>query len=162
MASLLVILGHGDNQSTVSILPPMVAGAFLVLTGALLVGDLKQPGRVHYLLTRGSRTSWLVKGADVLAGFAVCCTAWWIAGLAGAGGVLPVLLVPTVPLALGTAGYTAFLFAQCEGRDLWQGRMLLPVLLVQSVVAGAGAYTVLDLFIHLPEVNAVHLSLLIG
>ena len=162
VASLLVILGHGDNQSTVSVLPPMVAGAFLILTGVLLVGDLKQPGRFHYLLTRGSRTSWLVKGAYVLAGFAACCAAWWIAGLTGAGGVLPVLLVPTVLLALGTAGYTAFLFAQCEGRDLWQGRMLLPVLLVQAVVAGAGAYTVLDLFVHLPEVNAVHLFLMFG
>ena len=35
------------------------------------------------------------------------------------------------------AGYTAFLFAQCEGRDLWQTKLLLPHLLVQAVLCGA-------------------------
>ena len=81
VASLQVMLGHGSEQAAVGVVPPMVAGAFLVLTGALLVGDLKQPRRFHYLLTRGNRTSWLVKGAYVLAGFAACLAAWWIAFL---------------------------------------------------------------------------------
>jgi hypothetical protein len=36
-----------------------------------------------------------------------------------------------------TAAYTAFLFAQCEGRDLWQHtRVLLPHLLVQALCVG--------------------------
>jgi Ni/Fe-hydrogenase subunit HybB-like protein len=43
------------------------------------------------------------------------------------------------PLAVATAGYTAFLFAQAEGRDYWQSPLLLPHLIAQSVVAGAGA-----------------------
>ena len=118
------------------VVPPVVAGAFLVLTGVLLVGDLKQPKRFVYLLTRGNRTSWLVKGAWVLAAFAACLAAWWIAGLAGAGGALAALAIPTVLLALGTAGYTAFLFGQCEGRDLWQEPLLLPVLVSQAVMVG--------------------------
>ncbi len=155
MAALLVLLGQGDNQAAVGVVPPMVAGAFLAATGVLLVGDLKQPGRFHYLITRGNLSSWLVKGAYVLAGFAATLAAWWVAGLAGAGGALPVLVVPTVVLALGTAGYTAFLFGQCEGRDLWQEPLLLPVLLTQAVVAGGAAYSVLDLFMTVPELAAV-------
>ena len=69
--------------------------------------------------------------------------------------LLPVLVVPTVVLALGTAGYTALLFGQCEGRDLWQEPLLLPVLLTQAVVAGGAAYSVLDLFMTVPELAAV-------
>ena len=162
VTALLVVLGHGSEQAAVGVVPPMVAGAFLALTGVLLVGDLRQPGRFHYLITRGNRSSWLVRGAYVLAGFAVCLAAWWIAGLAEAGAALPLLVVPTVLFALGTAGYTAFLFAQCEGRDLWQGRLLLPVLLSQAVVAGGAATMVLDLFLEVPEIVAVQTMLAIG
>ena len=44
----------------------------------------------------------------------------------------------TVPFAIGAAGYTAALFAQCEGRDLWQGGMRLFLhLLVQAVFLGS-------------------------
>ncbi|MDG2907005.1 MAG: polysulfide reductase NrfD [Acidimicrobiales bacterium] len=162
VASLLVVLGHGSEQAAVGVVPPMVAGAFLALTGALLVGDLKQPRRFHYLITRGNRSSWLVKGAYVLAGFAVCLAAWWVAGLAGAGWAFPLLVPPTVLLALGTAGYTAFLFAQCEGRDLWQQRILLPTLLAQAVVAGGAATMVLDLFVVVPGIAAVQAMLVVG
>ena len=162
VTALLVVLGHGSEQAAVGVVPPMVAGAFLALTGVLLVGDLRQPGRFHYLITRGNSSSWLVRGTYVLAGFAVCLAAWWIAGLAEAGAALPLLVVPTVLFALGTAGYTAFLFAQCEGRDLWQGRLLLPVLLSQTVVAGGAATMVLDLFLEVPEIVAVQTMLAIG
>ena len=162
MATLLVLMGHGGNQAAVGVVPPMVAGAFLAATGALLVGDLKQPGRFHYLITRGNWSSWLVKGAYVLTGFAATLAAWLVAGLAGAGGSLPVLAVPTVALALGTAGYTAFLFGQCEGRDLWQEPLLLPVLLTQAVVAGGATYSVLDLFMAVPEVEAVRWVFLVA
>jgi Fe-S-cluster-containing dehydrogenase component/formate-dependent nitrite reductase membrane component NrfD len=162
VAALLVVLGHGAEQAAVGVVPPMVAGAFLVLTGALLVGDLKQPRRFYYLITRGNRSSWLVKGAYVLAGFAVCLAAWWVAGLVGADWVLPLLVVPVVLLALGTAGYTAFLFAQCEGRDLWQQPILLPTLLAQAVVAGGAATMVLDLFMEVPGIVAVRTMLAIG
>jgi hypothetical protein len=40
-------------------------------------------------------------------------------------------------LGLAAAGYTAFLFDQCEGRDLWQSRLLLPHLIAQAVMCGA-------------------------
>ena len=146
MAALLVLLGHADSQAAVGVVPPMVAGVFLALTGVLLVADLKQPGRFHYLLTKGNWSSWLVKGAYILMAFAAVCALWWIGGLADSPGLLKVLAIPAVIGAAGTAGYTAYLFAQCEGRDLWQTPLLLPVLLAQAATAGGAAYAILDLF----------------
>ena len=40
-------------------------------------------------------------------------------------------------LAVASAVYTAFLFGQAKGRDLWQSPLLAPHLLVQALVAGA-------------------------
>jgi len=161
VAGLLVALGHGDD-TFVGTVPAMVAGAFLSATGALLVGDLKQPKRFWYLITRGNSASWLVKGTYVLGAFAACLAAWWIVGLADAEDALPWLALPTVVLALGTAGYTAFLFGQCEGRDLWQEPVLLPLLLAQAVVAGGATYSVLDLFWDVPGTAAIQWTLLGG
>jgi Ni/Fe-hydrogenase subunit HybB-like protein len=47
--------------------------------------------------------------------------------------------VPAGVLGAGVAGYTAWLFGQCEGRDLWQTPLLLPLLLAQAVTAGGAA-----------------------
>ena len=47
------------------------------------------------------------------------------------------LLVLGVPGAVGAAVYTAFLFGQAEGRDLWQSGLLPAHMLLQSVMAGA-------------------------
>ena len=46
---------------------------------------------------------------------------------------------PGIPLALATAVYTAYLFAQAKARDLWQSPLLAPHLAVQAVLAGAAA-----------------------
>ena len=91
-----------------------------------------------------------MRGAVVLALYAFVAAAWFIAGLAGSDLGLQVLAVPAAVLAAATAGYTAFLFAQCEGRDLWQTPLLLPSLLAQAVAAGAAAYGLADLVIDVP------------
>ena len=124
--------------------------------------DLRRPERFYYLLTRANRRSWLVKGAVVLGAYAAVCAAWFVAGLVGAGGALQVLAAPAALLAAATAGYTAFLFGQCEGRDLWQSPLLLPTLLAQAVVAGGAAYAVLDLAADVPSPEAVRWVLLGG
>ncbi len=162
VAALLVLLGWGDAQAAVGVVPPMIAGVFLALTGVLLVADLKQPARFHYLLTRSNNSSWLVRGAWVLMVFAVLTAAWWVAGLADAGGALKVLLVPTALAGAATAGYTAYLFAQCQGRDLWQTPLLLPVLLAQAVTAGGAVFAIMDLFMDVPAPTAVRWCLLGG
>ena len=162
VAALMVLLGHAGEQAAVGVVPPMMAGAFLALTGVLLVADLKQPGRFHYLITKGNWESWLVKGAYILMAFAVVCGLWWIGGLVESEGLIKILAIPAVVTAAGTAGYTAYLFAQCEGRDLWQTPLLLPVLLAQAVTAGGAAYSILDLFMDIPEATAVRWVLLGG
>ena len=161
VAALLALLGHGGSQAAVGVMPPLVAGFFLAVTGALLVGDLKRPERFYYLLTRSNRRSWLVRGAWVLGAFAVVCGAWLVAGAVGSAGALQALAVPAVLLAAATAGYTAFLFAQCEGRDLWQTPLLLPTLLAQAATAGGAAYALADLFMDVPE-PAVALWVMLG
>ena len=162
VAALLVLLGHAQEQAAVGIAPAVIAGVFLAATGALLVGDLKQPGRFLYLLTRSNRSSWLVKGAYVLSAFALSCAIWFVAGLADGTAVITVLAIPVAILGASTAAYTAFLFGQCEGRDLWQTPLLLPLLLARAVVAGAAAYLVLAAFITVPSERAIVWTLLGG
>jgi len=162
LAALMALAGHGYAQAAVGVMPPTVAGVFLAVTGVLLVVDLRQPRRFHFLITRGSWSSWLVKGAAVLAAFALACVAWWIAGLADFTGVLRALAVPTALLAAAAAGYTASLFGQCEGRDLWQTPLLLPTLLAQAVTAGGAVYAVADVWMYVPMPAAASWALLSG
>src|SRR5262249_57528771 len=50
--------------------------------------------------------------------------------------------LPVALLALATAGYSALLFGQAEGRDFWQSPLVLPHLIVAAVVAGSAALLV--------------------
>ena len=162
MAALMVILGHGASSSAAGVLPAVVAGVFTAITGVLLVADLKQPGRFLYILTKSNTSSWLVRGAWILGAFAGITALWGLLDLINAESVLPWLALPQVVLSAGVAGYTAFLFGQCEGRDLWQTPLLLPTLLAQAVVAGAATYGILDLVIEVPEPTAVRVTMLGG
>src|SRR5690606_15948470 len=112
--------------------------------------------------TRPHRGSWLTRGAVILAAFAALCAAWFVAGVLDAAGAIEVLAAPTALLAAATAGYTAFLFAQCEGRDLWQTPLLLPLLLTQAVTAGAATFALADPVMAVPEPDAVRWALLGG
>jgi formate-dependent nitrite reductase membrane component NrfD len=160
VGALLVLLGHADNRAAVGVLPPVLAGFFTFLTGLLLVADLKQPTRFFYILTRPNWSSWLTRGAVILAGYALVGGGWFVAGLAGAEGAIQVLAVPGLVIGGATAGYTAFLFGQCEGRDLWQTPLLLPILLAQAAIAGASSLLVADLFVAVPSPAALRWVLL--
>lgn len=157
IASLLVVMGHGSEQAAVGVVPPVLAGVFTAITGALLIGDLKQPGRFLYILTKSNTSSWLVRGAWILGAFAALVGLWGLFGITGAGDSLPLLALPVSLLAAGVAGYTAFLFGQCEGRDLWQTPLLLPILLAQAVVAGAASFAVLDVVMEVPEARTIQI-----
>jgi Fe-S-cluster-containing dehydrogenase component/formate-dependent nitrite reductase membrane component NrfD len=160
VGALLVLLGHEDNRAAVGVLPPVLAGFFTFLTGLLLVADLKQPTRFFYILTRPNWSSWLTRGAVILAGYALVGGGWFVAGLAGAEGAIQVLAVPGLVIGGATAGYTAFLFGQCEGRDLWQTPLLLPILLAQAAIAGTSSLLVADLFVVVPSPAALRWVLL--
>lgn len=140
---LLMLSGVVAPDADLFALGAVVSGVFLALTGVLLILDLEQPKRFHWVLLRPNWNSWLVKGAYIITAFG---------GLLGAV-VIGWLVVPAVvvhPLVLGLAAvlaaatgvYTAFLFSQSKGRDLWQSPALPGHMFVQALVAG-GATTAL-------------------
>jgi Fe-S-cluster-containing dehydrogenase component/formate-dependent nitrite reductase membrane component NrfD len=148
VAALAVLLGV-DLGVLGSLVAPAVALAGAALTGVLLVTDLKRPERFLFILTKANPRSWLVLGSLALSAFGAVATAWLVVGvLAERGsiddpaGAFEWLAVPAVLTAVGAAGYTAFLFAQAEGRDLWQSPLLFWHLLVQATMVGAGALAV--------------------
>ena len=119
---------------------PLIALAFLGLTGLLLTWDLKHPFRFYLIFTRHHWRSWLVRGAVIIGGYGGAAGLYLLGSLAGAVGVRQVAAGFAIPLALGTAVYTAYLFAQAKARDLWQSPLLAPHLAVQAVLAGAAAF----------------------
>jgi len=133
-----------------------VAG--IVAGAALLVVDLERPTRFLRILTMPQWRSWLVRGAFLLIAFATVSGLWWAWEAAAFVGWIPApggavrtgLSWVTFPLAIGAAVYTAFLFAQAEGRDLWQSPLLPVHLLVQAVTMGGAGLLLLAPFVDLP------------
>jgi formate-dependent nitrite reductase membrane component NrfD/ferredoxin len=138
---LALLLTWGVATAGTLGIPAVVAAlVFLGLTTVLLVADLEHPERFLYIIFKPHWTSWLVLGAWALMGYGGLLIIW-----------LGLHLFATVPLpftwlvavfAALTAVYTAFLFGQAEGRDLWQGPLLPASLLAQAVIAGAGGLAV--------------------
>jgi Fe-S-cluster-containing dehydrogenase component len=118
---------------------PVVSGAFLAITGGLLIWDLEHPERFYLIFTRPQWRSWLVKGAFVIAGYSIVLALHFLSSLAGGRSAQLWLITAGVPFGILTAVYTAYLFAQAKARDLWQSPLLPPHLLVQSLLLGAAA-----------------------
>jgi Fe-S-cluster-containing dehydrogenase component/formate-dependent nitrite reductase membrane component NrfD len=135
LAALALIAGV-DLGPVGRYVAPALAIAGAASTGALLVWDLKRPERFLYLFLRPNPTSWLVWGGVVL------CACTGAGGLWLLFGDMSVLRWAAIPIAVLTAGYTAFLFGQAEGRDLWQSPVLFWHLLAQAGMAGSGALLV--------------------
>lgn len=135
---------------------------FTGLTTAFLVADLDRPERFLSIVFRPQWKSWLARGAYILISFSAVTGLWWLFQLAGYLNWLPpetlasltpvagVLVWVGVVLAVGVAIYTAFLFGQAEGRDLWQSPLLPFHLLVQALMAGSGTLLAMMLFMPPP------------
>jgi len=128
----------------------MMAGGLgivgVVATTVLLVADLERPERFLRILFRPQWKSWLTRGAFILVAFTHVALGWWGCEVAAHLGWLsadlaatarPYFAAITLPLAIGTGVYTAFLFAQCEGRDLWQNPLVPLHMCVQVLMLGA-------------------------
>jgi hypothetical protein len=119
----------------------LIALAALGLTGVLLIADLRQPTRFLWTLTRPQWRSWLVRGAYIITAYGALLTVHLLHALRVLPFAWPQRLVPlTALLAAGTALYTAFLFGQSKGRDLWQSPLLAPHLALQALCAGAALF----------------------
>jgi formate-dependent nitrite reductase membrane component NrfD len=159
---LVAALLHGRTAGPLAtILSPIIALMALGLTGLLLIFDLKRPDRFYYLLTKPNFRSWLVIGAFILMGFGALCTAWLLFG-AVLDEVPGLLMIATAVFAVGSACYSAFLFAQAKGRDLWQSPLFFWHLLVQAMVAGSAIWLLSALYLRPRITWPAHVLLLIS
>jgi len=137
-------------------LASFLALVFVAATVGLLVWDLDRPERFWTILIRPQWRSWLTRGAVILIGFSAVAGLSWVLSLSGSVELAGRLRWPGVLLAILSAVYTAFLFAQAEGRDLWQSTLLPWHLFVQAVMAGAATFSIAGLFVGLsPEATRV-------
>jgi Fe-S-cluster-containing dehydrogenase component/formate-dependent nitrite reductase membrane component NrfD len=139
VASLGLAAGLLTADALVGLAVPVIGLAFLLLTSLLLVWDLKRPERFLYLLFKPNPRSWLVLGGFILFAAGLLGFLWLLAGLVSNLMALQLLAWPVAAVAAATAGYSAFLFGQAEGRDFWQSPLLLPHLLVAALVAGSAS-----------------------
>ncbi|HLF91026.1 MAG TPA: 4Fe-4S dicluster domain-containing protein [Anaerolineales bacterium] len=159
---MLLSLGYGLGWFPFEVRTFLAAGfvslLMIVITTGLLVFDLEKPERFLSIVFRPQWRSWLARGAYLLIGFSALAGVWWLIELGtqiGWWGQLPAgardaILWAGLPLAGGVAVYTAFLFGQAEGRDLWQSSLLPIHLLVQAFMVGSGVMLLVDAFIPTP------------
>ncbi len=141
VAAFLLVIDQSPTDLT-AVVAPLLGAVFAAVTAVLLISDLKRPERFYYLLTKPNPTSWLVWGGVILGVFAAVVGLWFLGGVFGADALVEAMAWPAIPAAVLTAGYTAFLFGQAEGRDLWQSPVLFWHLQAQALMAGAGALLV--------------------
>ncbi|MCK6627006.1 MAG: polysulfide reductase NrfD [Anaerolineae bacterium] len=144
---------------------------FIGLTTLLLVLDLDQPLKFHTILTRPQWQSWLTRGAFILIGFTLVAGLWLLLEGAAFMGLIdstvaatirPPILVIGFVLAIAAAVYTAFLFGQAEGRDLWQSTLLPAHLVIQALMVGSATLLALGLFITLAPAMTAALTWIFG
>lgn len=126
----------------------IVSFIFLAVTGVLLIMDLGRPDRFLNVLFRPQWKSWLSRGAYIITAYGAVLTLWLIASfltsknILNLESVLKVIEPVGIVLALLTAVYTAFLFAQAKGRDFWQSPMLGLHMIIHSVMAGFAVFLI--------------------
>jgi formate-dependent nitrite reductase membrane component NrfD len=152
--ALGIAFGWFRFEALTAVLTSFLSVLFIALTTGLLVYDLEKPERFLYILFRPQWRSWLARGAVFLIAFSLVAGLWWLIEFGTylnwfndsvARDSRPYLLFLGFPLAIGVATYTAFLFAQAEGRDLWQSSLLPFHLLLQALIAGSSALLIVSL-----------------
>ena len=134
----------GDRMRDIAL--ATIALLFTALTTVLLVWDLEHKERFLKVVFTPQSKSWLARGAFILIAYSGLCGTFWLAAVFGFPLVASLLLWPTVLVGFGAAAYTAFLFGQCEGRDLWQTPLLPAHLIVQALLCGSAVLTLLPNF----------------
>lgn len=148
VAALLVIFGYLTPPNPLWVwITPIVSGAFLGITGALLIWDLEHPERFYLIFTRPQWRSWLVKGAFIIAGYTLVLALHFLSSLMGWNSLPRYLIFAGVPLSILSAVYTAYLFAQAKARDMWQNPLLPPHLFVQAILLGSAFLLPLAIYV---------------
>src|SRR3989441_1085211 len=173
VAALLMVFGFisGAHSMIWIWVTPILSGTFLAVTGGLLVWDLEHPKRFYFIFTRPQWKSWLVKGAFIIAGYSLLLLVHFVVSALGyrsavsdnalisfpasvapwAARLLAWLTIAGIPLAILSAVYTAYLFAQAKARDMWQNPLLPPHLLVQALLLGSAVLLPFGAWIEQPR-----------
>jgi Fe-S-cluster-containing dehydrogenase component/formate-dependent nitrite reductase membrane component NrfD len=160
-----------DFDPAVALWGNFISLLFIGLTTLLLVMDLAKPQLFYTILTRPQWQSWLTRGAFILIGFSILAGLWFVAEGAAILGVIPATIAGAVRLpllglgfvlALLSAVYTAFLFGQAEGRDLWQSTLLPAHLVIQALMVGSAVLLGLGLIVTLPPPLVTALAWVFG
>jgi formate-dependent nitrite reductase membrane component NrfD len=111
------------------------------------------------LFTKSNFRSWLVLGGYVLMMYGLAGFSWLLEGLLRSQ-VSGSLAACTAALAIASACYSAFLFAQAKGRDLWQSPMFAGHLLAHALIAGSATLCIAGTLSH-AQTDSVRRSALI-
>jgi len=141
--AIAVALGRLSGDRIRDVTLATVALVFTALTTVLLVWDLEHKERFFRVVFMPQSKSWLARGAFILIAYSGLCGGFWLAAVLGIPWMASILLWPTVAVGFCAASYTAFLFGQCEGRDLWQTPLLPAHLIVQALLCGAAVLALL-------------------
>ena len=136
-----------------TIIAPATALFFLAATTLLLIADLHRPERFYYILVKPNPRSWLVAGTWILILYSITAAVWLGFGIALSGAMPAPIVAAAAVAGACAAGYSAFLFAQAKGRDLWQSPLFLWHLLVQAIVAGAAGLILMLAFAGYPHIG---------
>jgi formate-dependent nitrite reductase membrane component NrfD len=116
----------------------IIGFVFLGITGVLLILDLDRPTRFLYVMLRPNWSSWLVKGAYILAGFGgVLAASAGVLILGLDANYLTYLAYAGIPLSLLTGVYTAWLLQQAKGRSWSNDKMLPTKFLLETIAIGS-------------------------
>lgn len=146
--ALFAGLGLGVGGRTLGMAGGVLALMLNALTVYLLVIDLKRPERFLYILIRPNMRSWLARGAYVLVAHGGLSFMWLVGSVTHHDVLLHAIAWPAVIAGVLAACYTAFLFGQAEGRDLWQSPLLFWHLLAQAVIAGCASLMLVAVLQH--------------
>jgi formate-dependent nitrite reductase membrane component NrfD/ferredoxin len=141
--AIAMLLGRLGIDRTRDIVLSTIALLFTSLTTVLLVWDLEHKARFLRVVFTPQSKSWLARGAFILIAYSGLSGLFWLASVFGFSAGAAALLWPTVLMGLFAAMYTAFLFGQCEGRDLWQTPLLPVHFIVQAFLCGAAVLALL-------------------
>jgi len=141
--AIAMALGRMTGDRVRDITLATIALIFAALTTLLLVWDLEHKDRFLRVVLRPQSKSWLARGAFILIGYSGLCGVFWLTNVFGISAVASALRWPAVIVGFCAAVYTAFLFGQCEGRDLWQTPLLPVHLLVQALLCGSAVLALL-------------------
>jgi formate-dependent nitrite reductase membrane component NrfD len=149
----------------------------MIATGVLLCVDLERPDRFLRVIMHPQWRSWLARGAYLIVGFGGMVSLLLgvnigaminVSALQSAQKYLEqpnvslMLSLFTVPLAVGVAVYTAFLFRQAKGREIWQKKSLPLHMGVQTLIAGASICILLNcVFERLDNLYRLSVSVLV-